>query len=298
MPNHSKATVTITIEGLALACINGHKRNRCEVGILRCDRHKPLLDIQQINLDESGNACSSSLIPNSLNLDEDILIDLEPADGGKSTDCRRGVSTFTSRGFDRLEDTGDPEDFRWIADLEGPEFHNRKLRIKHRSELKPLIFISDGILYTGRKSDEVFARVLLNDYSSGGALGKLGYVLSADLTYPTGSRVVLKNVFDAESPANGTCSTTLPIDGSSRYLITIENYCQLPDESEGTDFRLFYDVVKDPTGKRFDLRRVVETGRCAPPEEALDDRGDLSLDGTPQICQAAFLGTTQTLTNH
>src|SRR5215212_6857591 len=147
--DHSKATVTISVAGLALSCINRLKQNRCEIGILRCDRHRPLLDIQKIELDKRGSPLRSCLVPHSLSLDEDISIDLvhhdasrsdaSVSDAGGGPHCERGVSTYMRREFNRLKDKGDAEDFRWVADLEGPEFHNRKLKIKHRSKLRPTI---------------------------------------------------------------------------------------------------------------------------------------------------------------
>jgi len=271
-------------------------RNRCEVGILRCDRHKPALDIQRIELDpKTREPVRASLVPHSLNLEEDILIDVDHGDTAGTAPCGRGVSTFTRRDFDRLEDTGDPEDFRWILDLEGPEFHNRKVKLRDTFKLKPVILISDGILYNRLKTDEVFARVSLNGEPSPVPLGKLGYGMNADITYPEGSRVVLTNCLETGSPDKRNGRTTLPVDGCSRYLITIENSCESPNDAVGTDFRLFYDVLKDPTGTRFDLRRIVETGHCVP-EEPLLDLEDFSLDGSPEICDGVFLGRTQTLT--
>jgi hypothetical protein len=266
------------------------------VGLLRCDRHKPTLDIQRIELHpKSHKPLRSVLVPHSLNLDEDIVIDVEHGNGTEVPDCGRGVMTYTRREFDRLDDTGDVEDFRWIIDLEGPEFHNRKLKIKHRSELKPVILIDNGTLYTRQKTEEVFARYSVSGDTSSVALGKVAYGINADIACSEGDKVVLTNRSEVGSQEKRTCSTELVIDGRSRYMITIENYCQLPDESEGTDFRLFYDVLTDPTGKKFDLRRIVETGLCIP-EEALDDREDFSQDGFPENCQAAFLGQTQSLT--
>ena len=290
--DHSKATVTVSIAGLALSCINKLKRNRCEIGILRCDRHRPLLDIQKIELDpKSGIPRCSSLVPHSLSLDEDISINVVYHDTGGRPNCERGVSTYMRREFNRLKDTGDAEDFRWVADLEGPEFHDRKLKIKHRSKLKPTIYLSDGVLYTRQKTHETFARVSVDGKASPVALGKLAYGINADITCLGGGEVILSNRFGSELPEPGDrCSVRLPHGKHTRYLITLENHCKLPDELEGTDFRLFYEVIKDPDGKQFDLRRIVETGCYGEPEDAIEGRKDFSLDGWPQNCTVADLG--------
>jgi hypothetical protein len=240
------------------------------------------------------NPICSSLITHSLNLDEDIFIDVVHPDSDKDSHCKRGVSTFTRREFDRLDDTGDDEDFRWIPDLEGPEFHNRKLKIKNRSKLKPTIFLSDGILYTRQKTNEVFARVLINGKPSPKPLGRLAYGLNADITCPDGGEVILSNRFDRRSPeGSDRCVVRLPQNDRTKYLITVENHCQLPDELEGTDFRLYYDVVSDPEGKQFDLRRIVNTGCHAAPEEAIEERSDFTLDGFPQKCLVGIMGITE-----
>ena len=295
--DHSKATVTIEVVGLALSCINKRERNRCEIGILRCDRHTPVLDIQRIEFDPRTRIpVRSSLVPHALNLNENILIDVvyPNADGGFR--CGTGTSTYRRREFDRQDDTGDDEDFRWVPDLEGPEFHGRKLRITHKSKLQPKIFLTDGILYARQKTDETFARVSLKGRPSQAALGRLAYGIGADLTCENGGAVVLKNLSRRGSPEGSSrCSVTLPKEDCVRYLVTIENHCQLADDSEGTDFRLYYEVLRDPDGREFDLRRTVETGGHAAPEEALSGREDLSLDGYPQNCAAVYLGQTDTL---
>src|SRR5689334_7851441 len=249
--DHSKANAIISVAGLALSCINALKRNRCEIGILRCDRHKPLLDIQKIELDpDSRQPVRSSLIAHSLSLDEDIFIDVEYPDTDDTAHCASGVTTYMRREFDRLDDTGDEEDFRWIADLEGPEFHNHKLKLNHRYKLNPTIFISEGILYTREKTDNAFARVPVKGRSSSIALGKFAYGLNTDITCPDGSKIVLSNRADSQSPERRRCcSVRLPQNDCVQYLITIENHCKLADEAEGTDFRLFYEVVKDSEGK-------------------------------------------------
>jgi hypothetical protein len=294
--DHLNSSVTVSIAGLGLACINKRKRNRCEIGIIRCDRHKPLLDIQRIEYDRSGKPIRSSLVPHSLNLDEDILIDVISADDGEPPRCEKGVTTFTRREFNRLDDMGDHRDFRWVPDLEGPEFHNGKLRIKNRKKLQPTIFLSDGILYTREKTDEVFARISTNGKPAAVALGKVAHGINADISCVKGGAVRLSNVSESEAQEpGGRCPVTLEHRDGIRYLISIENLCELADESEGTDFRIFYDVLQDSEQKQFDLRRIVETGSYAAPEEALEDRDDFSLDGFPESCVTAFLGLTDSL---
>jgi hypothetical protein len=264
--------------------------------MIRCDRHKPLLDIQKIEYDRSGKPLRSSLVPHSLNLNEDVMIEVVFPDNGGRPRCENGVSTFTRRAFNRLDDTGDDRDFRWVPDLEGPEFHNQKLRIKNDKKLQPTIFLSDGVLYTRQKTDEVFARISTAGKPAAVAIGKVAHGINADISCVKGGAVKLTNLAEPDSQEpGGPCSVTLPHTDGIRYLITIENLCEVADESEGTDFRHFYDVLKDPDRKQFDLRRIVETGRYGVPEEAPQDRFDFSLDGFPESCVTAFLGLTDSL---
>lgn len=295
--DHSKATATISIAGLALSCINARKHNRCEIGVVRCSRHRPVLDIQRILVDpRTRTPLCSSLMDHSLNLDEAITIDVVYPDRDAAPQCERGTSTYERRGFDRLDDTGDEEDFRWVPDLEGPEFHNHKLRIKRPAMLKPTLLISEGILYTREKTNETFARVSITGKPSAVALGKMAYGLNIDITCQEGGEIVLRNRHDDGSrESRERCSVRLPHSDSIRYRITLENHCQMADESEGTDFRLFYDVLKDREGKQFDLRRMVETGPYAAPEETLEERRDFCLDGFPEKCMVGRLSLTQGL---
>ena len=302
--DHSRANVTISLAGLALSCINQDMRNRCEVGIIRCDRHRPLLDIQRIEMEPGTRVpLRSCLIPHALNLDEDILIRVVYPNAEATANSKRGVSTYTRREFDRKSDTGDPDDFRWVPDLEGPEFHNVKLSIADRSKLQPTIFLSDGVLYNRQKTEEVFVRTSTREKQTP-RLGKLGHGMGADITCGAGGVVVLSNCSPDGSLEPGY-SLQLPQSDHVKYLITIENLCQAPFESDdgsaiesqGTDFRLFYQVLKDPKGRQFDLRRTVETGCSKSPTEALRELEDFVLDGYPECCLVAFLSRTQTTTS-
>jgi hypothetical protein len=288
--DHSKANVTISVAGIAIS--RPHKRNQFEIAFVKCDRHNLVLDIQKIELDaETRSPIRSSLKPHSLRLDEDILIDVVYPDKDGSLQFQRGVTTYQGSEFDRLCDKGDAEDFRWVADLEGPEFHNRKLRIKNLSELAPTLFISSGILYTKEKTAETFARVSVNGKPSPVALGKFAHGISTDIICPKGGEVILSNRSDHDlTGSSARNSVSLPQSDFIKYLITIENHCDEFDESESTDFRLFYDVLEDPEEKKFDLRRMVATGRFGTPDSALQQQGDFALDGYPQNCLTVTRG--------
>lgn len=294
--DHSKATVTVSIAGIALSCINKRERDRCEISILKCDRHKLTFDIQKIELHpRTREPVGSCLIPHSLSLDDDIAITLAHPHSDEVVSCERGTSKYMGREFDRLRDIGDEEDFRWVADLEGPEFHNHKLKTVHRSKIRPTIFITDGILYTRQKTDEIFARVSAIGKPCAVPLGRLAHGINADITCVDGGAVVISNVYDKAVPDAARCpSVRLPKDDLSRYRITIENHCESQDDSEGTDFRLFYEVLKDPEGKKYDLRRMVETGPYGRPEEVIEEQRNLSLDGYPQNCVVADTSSTNT----
>jgi hypothetical protein len=286
--NHSEANVTISVAGIAFSRV--YKRNQFEVDFLRCDRHKPMLDIQKITLDPvTRKRISSSLVDHFLSLNEDISIDVRYTDKDGSQHFQRGVTPYLGCEFDRLKNIGDPEDFRWVADLEGPEFHNRKLRVKNLSELKPTIFISNGILYTREKTNETFAKSMVNGPPLT-ALGKFAHGFNTDITCPVGGEVILSNLSESGLPERGTgYSISLPQSDDTKYMITIDNHCDSDDESEGTDFRLFYDVLEDPDGKQFDLRRIVDTGRYGVPEKILQEQGNFALDGYPQNCLTVTL---------
>jgi hypothetical protein len=289
--DHAQATVTMSIAGIAISRL--YKRNQYEIDLLRCDRHRTALDIEKIELDPvTRMPRRSSLVTHSLNLSEDIAIDVTYPDKDGCPRFQRGVSTYLGRRFDRLQDIGDPEDFRWVANLEGPEFHNQKLKVKNLSELKPTIFLSSGILYTRQKTDEAFARVSVKGKPSPMALGRFAHGISADITCPVGGEVILSNLSESGLAESRACySVSLPQCDEVQYRITIDNHCDEADESEGTDFRLFYDVLEAPEGEKFDLRRFVETGCYGVPDKALKSQGDFALDGYPQSCFTVRLGS-------
>lgn len=285
--NISRPAVAISFAGLALFCINPNEENRCEVGIIGCERHRPVLDIQEMTFDlRSGKPMKSSLVPHSLSLDEDIWIKVDRP-------RTKGVSMYRGgQDFNRLDDRGDERDFRWVVDLEGVEFHQRRLPRKAgergiRSGLRPLIFISDGMLYTENRTDEKVALVSSNPGQQPKALGRVAFKIGADLFPGEGGSVELSN--------GRRNSIKLHSKRHTRYSITIENLCSVNRGQGMTDFRLFYEILNVPDREQFDIQRIVENGRRGDLGSVLAEHPDFSLDNYPQVCLSGFLGQTDSL---
>jgi len=294
--DHTKAVVTISFSGLALSCINREKNNRYEFGILECERHNPIFDIQEISLDpETMIPISSKLVDHSLNLADDIEIEVV-------NPVQKGVSRYTKGDFDRLNDKdkrgnekNDLEDFRWIVDLEGKEFHYKKLKIKDPSKLRPRIFINSGEIYSEKITDEIIALVPVNHKSEIKPLGRIAFTVGLDIarSKTEDSVVRLRNKNKQDNFVE--LLSRLNENPLKKYQITIENLCYENEDEDGTDFRLFYNVVQDPDKRKFDLQRIVDNGARGNPGITVHHRNDLSLDTPPQNCVTCFLGRTDTI---
>ena len=280
---HSKATVTVDFEGLGLMCINRDK-TKAEVGLLTCGRHKPVLDIQKIELDNAGRAARSyfhdSFIP-----DRHVWFNVGPQSPPP------GISTYKPTGeFQRGDPRSDEEDFRWIPDLEGPEFHNTTLTINPSFERAPRFFLFNAEFYTKRRTDHELSRVSLNSSPSRRDLGRLAYNVSADIILEKNGFLTLSDRPIAASQELSDDVKRLEYEPSIKYLITVQNHCSVPGDFDGTDFRLYYDVVADPRGVTFDLRRIVPRHSRFLGAPADTDRQEYAADGYPENCAMGLLG--------
>ena len=290
--DHTKAAVTISFSGLALSCIN--QKDEYEFGIIGCDRHRPVFDIQKIYLDpKTMTPINSELVDHSLSLNDDIEIEvLNPEQAGVLKFAPPAFNWLPE--FDRLNDKGDEEDFRWVVDLEGEEFHNEKLEFKDPSQIKPRIFISSGILYTEIIADEIMARVSANGRQGPWSLGRVAFRVGMDVICKSvDGGVILRNKND-QSEACPPLMNGLNNDPPNKYLITIENLCTFDRNraKPGTDFRHFYDVLRDSDDREFDLQRVVDNAGRGDLGKVTDNRPDHSLDTPPLNCLIGSLSRT------
>lgn len=289
--NHTQATATVTVAGLALFRTVAHGRaKQCEVGILRCDNHTLELRIEEIILEADGiTPRRSRIIEPEFDLDKDIVIRVnDPLDTGvlpyKHDRPGRRVST-TTRKLD------DVEDFRWIVDFTSPDFNNGPIKpvpdpanTNSPKLFKPKILLTNGTLYTAAITPDYFARELVTDREDRRFIGQIGFRAGLDIKCGDDKKsgIELGN-------QGGTIQflPKKPYRNKQRvkYAITIENICPFSTEmmAEGSDFRLYYDAITTVDRKRYDLRKVVPNG--GDPSKALRaPHTDFSLDGLPQAC--------------
>src|SRR6266404_1356078 len=123
--NHSQATATVTVAGLALFRRIGRGRaKQCEVGILQCDNHTLELRIEEILLEADGiTPQRSRIIVPEFRTDKDIYIKVhDPLDAGV-TAYRPGRR---QGGSNKGQKPDDVEDFGLIVDFTSP---NPKIQI-------------------------------------------------------------------------------------------------------------------------------------------------------------------------
>jgi hypothetical protein len=292
--NHSQATATVTVAGLALFRMIGQGRaKQCEVGILQCDKHTLELRIEEILLEADGITPERSRVINpEFDLDKDIFIRANnPLDDGVIAYKHDRPGRRTSTNAQRLDDV---EDFRWIVDFTSPDFNNGPIapvpdlaNTKRPKAFKPKILFTNGTLYTAAITPDYFAREMVTNREDRRFIGQIGFRAGLDIKCGD------DNESGIELGNQGGKVQLLPKkpyrdNPRVRYEISIENICPFSAEmtAEGSDFSFYYDAITTTDHKRFDLRKVVPNG--GDPNKALRAPNfDFSLDGIPQPCNPA-----------
>lgn len=291
--NHSQATATVTVAGLAFFRMIGKGRaKQCEVGILQCDNHTLELRIEEILLEADGiTPQRSRIIVPEFRTDEDIFIRVhDPLDAGVTAYKPRRSGRRASNPNQKLDDL---EDFRWIVDFTSPDFNNGPITPGHDPAItttprsfKPKINFTNGTLYTAAITPDYFARELITDRKDRRFIGQIG--LRAGLDIRCGDNN--KSGIELGNPDGAIQFLPKRPNRNKqrvRYEISIENICPFSADmmAEGSDFRLYYDAITTVDHKRYDLRKVVPNGDDS--HNALQDEPNFSLDGLPQACNPA-----------
>jgi hypothetical protein len=283
--DHSEATARIIFAGLFIFCFN--EKGQCEVGIFAHENHQPQLIVKEIGPDNIPRD-----IDHTFDLCSDLTIEaVHPRTGG--------VKPYYQPEFNRPDNAGDPEDFKWLTDLEGEEFHSRRLDIKSLpgekpEALKSILYINNGDFYSYLKSTEMYARVPYRMPSPEIFLGKTAHMVGVDIGCSDAeeSGILLS---DKEAGCELFLSKFRGADKEIlRYEIIFNNICLSPATLPYSDFVLYYRLLSDPDGVMFDLRKAVkQTDRY--PRGMFISGTDIMVDGRPIVCDSIYLSKTPTL---
>lgn len=284
--DHSEATARIIFAGLFVFCFN--ENGQCEVGILKHESHQPQLIIQEIGPDNVPRT-----LDHTFDLSSDLTVEaISPLKGG--------VRPYYQPEFDRPQNVGDPEDFKWLTDLEGDEFHGRRLDIKshipgERPEaLKSILYFSDGDFYSYLKSTEMYVRVPYKMPSQEIFLGKTSHIVGVDISCSDEEQ---SGILLTDKEAGNELFLSKYRDADQeflRYEIIFNNICLSPASRPDSDFVLYYRLLSDPDGVMFDLRKAVKQSDYYLTGKSIEGTA-LIIDGRPIVCDSIYLSKTPTL---
>ena len=261
--SHENVTAMVSITGVALGVYNPATQN-LEVGVIRHDTHTLTVEVRKKIA--QGQESVMKII---LDKHHRIFIDAENAILPENPIYTDGEK------FSRDDSSHDKEDFRWLVDFE-TELNKGETVTLQRPENVTVteMYVSKPTLYADRKlmTADKFNLVAIDGNGNPVAntarnFGKFTQGIKADIRCQDGGAVILR----IDGPQG--FQIHLPHDSAGPHEINIENLCP-PIKAQGangggspstttntpapkfkpTDFRLFYSVVVDTDGKKFDFQ--------------------------------------------
>jgi hypothetical protein len=294
--DHSQAFVRISFDGLIGFCICRRDDYRCEMGMVQAEDHDPLMSITMIH----PNGTKTRIFKDRR------LLRHEPIRIEALTPVKKGVSIFKGSVFDAPADHGDPEDFRWVMDLQGDLFHKEHLKLKQGTGdelLRPKITIPHGIFYTQDKTAVQFERFKLPNQNPV-PIGKVADRVGADIlsnfekdNEGKDNKIVRVTIGEWETLLKFKIDETM----GYTYKIRITNLCRrsgggpsCPDES---DFTQYYKVATDDDDIKYDVKPIFPQGDPRGKKDIpdFDDKNfpefrGFRSNGPPQSCASSFFG--------
>jgi hypothetical protein len=300
--DHSNAFVRLSFDGLIGFCFCRREDYSCQMGMVQVPDHEPLISVDRIY----PNGTRYQILNNyPLTAANNISLEVRDPVRAESTTY---PESFAGQFFDRLSDSGDPEDFRWIMNLQGEDFHGEHLRLKRGGSgdtlLRPKITIPSAIFYTLEKTPTSFRRFRNLEDPRPRPIGKIADQVGADI------------LCRPDPDDHGQKLVTLKIAGHDdrllyrnidqgrgfRYAIKITNLCRRVGTGEPlcgdqSDFPYYYKVAQDDDDIKYDLGTMHAPGD--PYGRTLIEQFNESYypefvgfksDGPPQVCSVGFFG--------
>lgn len=221
-PVHAEATVSVFVEGLSILCPN-EKDKFVEIGFVR-EHHSG------VKIEIYKNDCVA-LASYSFSAEDRVKIEIAKSNPKSIGKCYENSKK-------------DAEDYGWMPDLDGSDWHGAgKIGIKPdaAAHLSARLVLKDAVFYTKviSRSDGVRENMKT---AAKKELGKVGRVLGADIFCEASDTEVSINI---ETAGGTVIRQPLPKDGGS-YSIVVET----KPHSEASHLHLLYDYVVDlPAGE-------------------------------------------------
>lgn len=264
------ATITIRFTGLLVFCFD-KQRKHCQIGIhSTTDDHELRLRLIKRGPDpESESEQTRTLNHAQLRQSSELEFWLD-VEGDSLT--QQTAEPFIAGRQD--EPPSNPQDFRWVIDLEGEHFYNQPLKLR-RGVLKPILCVPKGLFYTAELSSEpylalpVAATGTKQSRARGRSLGQIAKVVGANihLTHPNQALVL-------RAGRNGPELWRLKREEGATYEITVENG-DTPQAPPGGDFDYYYHAIELNRGE---------------PKILIEPHGLPSFGGIMSVCSPVGLG--------
>ena len=237
-PDPEKFNVKLIFAGI---CIFGSNLNEAHVAFHRRHRNTHKM---KIIVSKKGPRCTDIVTigdgTRPVNFNK-----MELGIDGKASDAK----FFLGSEFDRKSNKGDELDFRWLLDLEGPEFYNKELKPKNNRKFRAKLIVRHGTFYTYQRTNTTFKAV---GGPAPGYLGHIAKVMAANIELQDGESVYLK--------INGRNVLPDPLTNRDQHEIYFLNERVT---GSGNDFKMAFDELDHSTSLAFSLDSVV-TGDDTP----------------------------------
>jgi len=272
---HEKATATVSITGLALGCYNKSTQNY-EVGLIRQPSHTLTVEVTK-QLPDGESTIIFQIEDKQYHR---IFIDAENAVSPQDPIFMIGED------FDRTQEPQyeNEEDFRWVIDFDTDMNDGNPVQLKAPDVPVTEMYISKPRLYGDKDllTQDPHLLVRIDPKTNKPVptedpemFGFFTEGIKADITCQNGGAVILR----VDGPQG--FQVHLPHGYGQPHQITIKNICPPkeaiengntssdsgntvdPAEPEPTDFRLFYSLIVDPEGDKFDITPVENHGEGA-----------------------------------
>ncbi len=271
------ATVLVRCTGLAMICLN-QTEQQGEVGFLRDDKHvlnfkilRPFYRNGSNNLITYREIATYQEFPN-----ENVNIKIE-APGAPA-----GFQTFRNEDFNRLSDTNDRNDFRWLVNLE--EFHEpNTLRPTSQQPFSlSTLKLLNGLFYTHQLDQKlVFNKVRKNPIGANGQPEQFGRVAKT-----LGARIDGAEVIVRISSNDMEATHSLPRVPGFPSIVEISNVDPDPN-ARLSDMGDYYKYVNTLGGDEVDLVPITGSAPTDEPGEPTED-GVITVVRGDQVNQQDF----------